>query len=282
MPSANSHDASVRQAAFDFLRRETELRGEVLPWSVLSHGFAYEGTRVPLIGPQGIFKPAVLELPISITTTPVVEGKPRPYEDEIDAGGSIIYRYRGTKPGHPDNVGLRSAMLTRTPLIYNFGVTIGHYLPVWPVFVVGDDPQMLAFRVEADDPVCAARVGEDAETDLEGEVRPSPTGSKRAPLGSEFAWRESPPASCVVRPQESGGSRARDREGGWGAPARRFPLANVHGSFAPWRRERAQRPGDGGVAREVAQPGRPSSSQRRSLARCRAPEAVPRRRRRNR
>ena len=78
MPSSDPHDYLVRRAAFDFLRRETGIRGEVLPWSVLSHGFVYEGTRVPLIGPQGIFKPAILDLPISLTTAPIIEGRPRP------------------------------------------------------------------------------------------------------------------------------------------------------------------------------------------------------------
>lgn len=171
MPTRDTQDSLVRSAAFDFLRRETELRGEVLPWSVLSHSFSYHGARVPLIGPQGIFKPAVLELPISITTAPIIEGKPRPYEDEIEAGGAILYRYRGTNPAHPDNVGLRRAMVTRTPLIYNFGVTVGHYLPVWPVFIVGDDPHALTFRVEADDPLYSSTVKEDTDIDVEQEAR---------------------------------------------------------------------------------------------------------------
>jgi putative restriction endonuclease len=62
-------------------------------------------------------------------------------------------------------------MVTRTPLIYNFGVTKGSYLPVWPVFVVGDDPRTLVFRVEADDPLYAPIVGENTDTNLEREAR---------------------------------------------------------------------------------------------------------------
>ena len=126
MASGAPHDHLVRRAAFDFLKRETGIRGEVLPWNALSQGFVYKGARVPLIGPQGIFKPAILDLPISLTTVPIIEGRPRPYEDEIDSGGTILYRYRGTNPAHPDNVGLRRAMLTKTPLIYNLG---GHPKP---------------------------------------------------------------------------------------------------------------------------------------------------------
>jgi hypothetical protein len=37
--SAREIDQRVRLAAFDFLRRETEIRGETLPRSVLAEGF---------------------------------------------------------------------------------------------------------------------------------------------------------------------------------------------------------------------------------------------------
>jgi hypothetical protein len=80
-------DHRVRLAAFAFLSDQTRLRGEVLPYALLHEGFTLDGHRVPLLGPQGIFKPAVLpEIPLSITTAPVVEGKARPYEDEVDRG----------------------------------------------------------------------------------------------------------------------------------------------------------------------------------------------------
>ena len=52
---------------------------------------------MPLIGPQGIFKPALLaEMPISITTVPVREGEARPYDDGVGPDGFLRYRYRGT------------------------------------------------------------------------------------------------------------------------------------------------------------------------------------------
>ena len=83
-------DTRVRAAAFQFLREQMELRGdEVLPREVLAKGFEFEGQRVPLIAPQGIFKPAVLpEMPLSITTVPVVEGEDRPYDDGVGPDGS--------------------------------------------------------------------------------------------------------------------------------------------------------------------------------------------------
>jgi len=145
-------DSRVRAAAFEFLAEQTRLRGEVLAWETLSRGFDFNGTRVPLVGPQGIFKPSVLtDVPLTIRTAPIVEGRERPYEDRVEEGGVILYRYRGTDPRHPDNVGLRRAMQRETPLVYLYGLVPGRYLPVWPVYIVGDDPQALAFKVAVDD-----------------------------------------------------------------------------------------------------------------------------------
>lgn len=170
MPSED-HDFRVRRAAFEFLRAQTELLGDVLPWAVLQRGFDFEGRRVPLVSQQGIFKPAILDLPISIRTTPPPLEGPRPYDDQIDASGRILYRYRGTDARHPENQGLRRAMTTRTPLVYAFGITEGRYLPLWPVFIVGDDPSALAFRIEADDPLPSERAGDAPEPDAESEGR---------------------------------------------------------------------------------------------------------------
>lgn len=149
-------DARVRSAAFEFLREQTALHGEVLPFAVLTRGFHHDGQRVPLLGPQGIFKPALLpEMPLSIMTKAVVEGEARPYNDDLGHDGFLRYRYRGTDPQHRDNVGLRLAMHRGVPLVYLFGVTRGRYLPVWPVFIVRDHPEELAFSVAVDSPYMA-------------------------------------------------------------------------------------------------------------------------------
>jgi putative restriction endonuclease len=127
---ARDLDSAVRAAAFRFLEEQTILRPDgVLPRTVLANGFVLEGVRVPLLGPQGIFKPAVLELPLSITTVPAVEGRPRPYADEIGPDGLVRYRYRGTDPRHRDNEGLRRAMARQVPLAYFHGVVRGLYSP---------------------------------------------------------------------------------------------------------------------------------------------------------
>ncbi|CAN5863646.1 HNH endonuclease [soil metagenome] len=128
------------------------LHGEVFPRNLLAEGFRFEGVRVPLIAPQGIFKPAILpEMPLSITTVPEVAGRDRPYQDELGPDGLLRYRYRGSDPGHRDNVGLRLAMQRRVPLVYFFGIVPGFYMPVWPVFVAQDSPELLTFAVAVDD-----------------------------------------------------------------------------------------------------------------------------------
>jgi putative restriction endonuclease len=124
-----------------------------LPRKVLAKGFEFQGQRVPLIAPQGIFKPAILpEMPLSITTVPEIEGEERPYDDGIGRDGFLRYRYRGTDQMHRDNRGLRLAMQRGVPLAYLYGITPGRYMPIWPVYVVRDNPQELTFSVAVDAP----------------------------------------------------------------------------------------------------------------------------------
>lgn len=165
-------DISVRVKAFQFLGDQVQLHGDVLPWELLSRGFDLDGVRVPLVGLQGIFKPAVLpEIPLSIRTAAAVPGEPPPYDDRVDESGFLRYRYRGTDPGHRDNVALRLAMTRRTPLIYLFGVERGRYLPTWPVYVVGDDPRGLAFTVAVDDTATLAAPAPADDPSAEGRRR---------------------------------------------------------------------------------------------------------------
>ena len=143
----SAHDTRVRAAVFEWLSEQVAIHGDVLPRTLLARGLTHEGARVPLVGPQGIFKPQVLrEVPLSITTSPE-----SPYDDSFGPDGLLRYRYRGSNPNHPDNLGLRLAMERRLPLIYFHGVVPGKYVATWPVFVVKDNPAGLAFSVAVDD-----------------------------------------------------------------------------------------------------------------------------------
>lgn len=141
-----TQDGRVRVAAFEWLADLVAMHGDVLPRNTLAGGFILDGIQVHVLGPQGIFRPRVLKAPLSITTAP--EG---PYDDSFGPDDLLRYRYRGTDPDHPDNQGLRVAMQHRLPLIYFHGIAPGKYLATWPVFVVGDDPALLAFSIAVDD-----------------------------------------------------------------------------------------------------------------------------------
>jgi putative restriction endonuclease len=153
--------ARIRLQAFEYLRGQMALHGEVLDRSLLVKGFECDGEIVHLISPQqGIFKPRQLEdAPLSILTTPERDGRERPYDDRIDDDGCLVYRYRGTDREHPDNRGLRRARAERIPLVYFKGIVPGRYMPALPAFIVDEIPGELAFRVQIDDPHVLALPG---------------------------------------------------------------------------------------------------------------------------
>ncbi len=134
-------------ATFEWLHDQVDLHSDVLPRKLLEKGFLFDGQQIRLVGPQGIWKPKILpQIPLSITTSP--NG---PYDDHLGNGGLLSYAYRGFNPFHHENVGLREAMKRRIPLVYFRGVFTSKYLAAWPVFIVGDDPAALKFKVALDD-----------------------------------------------------------------------------------------------------------------------------------
>ena len=139
-------DRQVRTEAFAWLHERVSALGPVLPRDLLAAGFDFRGSRVPLVGPQGIFKPQLADFPLSITTSPV-----SPYNDHFGSTNLLRYAYRGTNPKHHENVGLRRAMEQRIPLVYFHGLIPNRYLAQWPVFIVGDNPAELTFTVAVDD-----------------------------------------------------------------------------------------------------------------------------------
>jgi len=44
----------VRGAAFEWLREQVDIHGDILPRKILSDGFLLDGERVPLMGPQNL------------------------------------------------------------------------------------------------------------------------------------------------------------------------------------------------------------------------------------
>lgn len=113
--------------------------------------FMFDGRRTPLLDMQrGIRKPAALESALSIRTVYRPEGATRPYEDSAGADGLIRYQWRGHDANHAENRALRAAMTARVPLIWFFGVGPGRYLPIFPVFLVAEEPSLHQFVVDPD------------------------------------------------------------------------------------------------------------------------------------
>ncbi len=139
-----SRDQHVRSQAFEWLAEQERVHGDVLEWKLLARGFQHEGMRVPLLSQQGIFKPAVCDLPLSIRTS-----LGSPYHDRV-IEDQIAYSYRGKDPQHVENRGLRRCMQDRIPLVYFHAVVEGRYLATWPVLIVADEVENLRFWVQAE------------------------------------------------------------------------------------------------------------------------------------
>src|SRR4030042_623248 len=143
----NNADNRYRTAAFNWLHEQVAIHGDVLPRELLEKGLEFDGNRITLVGPQGIWKPAVFpEVPLSITT--IIGSR---YDDSVAKDGLLLYRYQGTNPDQWDNTGLRLAMKEQVPLIYFYNLIKGYYLVIFPVYIVGDNPHDLAFTVAVDD-----------------------------------------------------------------------------------------------------------------------------------
>ncbi|MBW6479803.1 MAG: HNH endonuclease [Bacteroidales bacterium] len=137
----------IRLTAFDWLRTQIDFYGEVIPRKKLEYGFEFQGQRITLVGPSGIWKPRQFDIiPLSITT--ILNG---PYVDRISEDGFLSYKYRGTNPDHRDNTGLRMAMKSKTPLIYFVSLSPGQYMANFPAYIIGDNPASLEFSVALDD-----------------------------------------------------------------------------------------------------------------------------------
>lgn len=147
-------DHALRLAAFDAVRRLTEVRGDLTSHD-LRAGFEFQGERVPLINPQrGIFKPRQARFLLSIRTVFPRSGARVWYDDQRDVHRQIYegddavdYAFMGDDPGSADNQWLREAMENRVPVIYFLGVAPGYYQAFVPTFIVGWDPRTLKARV---------------------------------------------------------------------------------------------------------------------------------------
>jgi len=138
----------VRESAIAWLdTRQTEL----VDFAWLST-FEYAGDRIPLMDRQrGIRKPAKMNAALSMRTVFTRPGAMPPYADTEGPDGLLRYKYRGDDPDHPENRALRRAFLDGLPLIWFVGVAPSLYEPLYPVWIVGDEPEDLQFAIALDE-----------------------------------------------------------------------------------------------------------------------------------
>jgi putative restriction endonuclease len=131
-------DEALRAACFASLDVLRAAHGDDIPYrGGLDAGFAFRGGRVPFLSPQkGIFRAAAQEGPAALSINTSLKG---PYEDEQTADG-ISYAYRAGPADQPDNRALRAAFAEKAPLVYFQSTRPGFYAPLYPVYVVADDP----------------------------------------------------------------------------------------------------------------------------------------------
>ncbi|WP_137159773.1 HNH endonuclease [Blastococcus sp. CCUG 61487] len=169
-------DAQVRAAMFVHLERVSALHPEGVTSAEINQ-FSVAGQPMKLVVQPGIWKPAALEAALTIRTTYTPPSQLPPYEDAIAPGGLVKYAYRGTDPNHSDNRALRTAMQDERPLAYFIGVAKGVYQAQFPVYVVAEQREELAFLIAVDegqrlvDPDLVASLTPDRRSYLERLVR---------------------------------------------------------------------------------------------------------------
>jgi putative restriction endonuclease len=97
---------------------------------------------------------------LSILTTFRERPEDRPYDDDIGADGYPRYKWQGTNANAADNVSLREAMELRKPLVWFFGVAPGAYEPIFPVWIVDEEPDRQQFVIALDDGMLASWIPE--------------------------------------------------------------------------------------------------------------------------
>jgi putative restriction endonuclease len=147
-------DQALRRAAFDHVRRLTDIRGD-LTSADLRTGFQFRGERVPIINPQrGIFKPQRMQYLLSIRTVFPRSGARVWYDDQrqvhrqiYEGVDAVEYAFMGHDSEAADNRWLREALDAGIPIIYFLGVAPGSYQAIVPAYIGGWDAASLKARV---------------------------------------------------------------------------------------------------------------------------------------
>ena len=99
---------------------------------------------------RGIRKPRDFTSALSIRTVYTIHGKERPFEDAVGPDGLLRYKWRGEDPDHAENRALRAAMEEGSALIWFFGIAQGVYKPIFPVYLLWEEPERQQFVIDPD------------------------------------------------------------------------------------------------------------------------------------
>lgn len=131
-------DEALRAACFASLDVLCATYGEDIPYrGGLDAGFAFRGRRVPFLSTQkGILRAAAQEGEAALA---IQTSARSPYDDEETPDG-FYYAYRSGSVDQPDNRALRAAFAQAVPIVYFVATVPGRYKPLYPAYLIDDDP----------------------------------------------------------------------------------------------------------------------------------------------
>lgn len=139
-------ELDVRRSAMTYLAGLMADSGGVVTRPQLE-AFAYGGQQLKLIDQsRGIRNPRELAATLSILSQP--KG---PYDDVETEDGLLRYAYRAGDPDGGDNRKLRRAAELGLPLLLLRGVSPGVFVPIFPVYVVADNPRGRYVEIAVDE-----------------------------------------------------------------------------------------------------------------------------------
>jgi putative restriction endonuclease len=131
-------DEGLRSSCFASLDVLAAKHGEDIPYvGGLDQGFPFRGRRVPFLQKfKGIHRAAAQEGPAALS---IMTSASSLYDDEEVADG-FLYAYRSGSIDQGDNKALRAAYAQQTPLVYFVATRPGWYKPLYPCYIIADDP----------------------------------------------------------------------------------------------------------------------------------------------
>jgi putative restriction endonuclease len=141
-----SPDLNIINIAFEHIVRLDLIYGSAIPNKALKEGFLFNGERVSLIGPQGIFKAKQMQDVALSILTPLSRDSRKPFylDKESDDG---FYHYAFEESKNDRNSYLYASHEKATPFIYFKAVMPAIYQSIWPCFVDSINEKERYFKI---------------------------------------------------------------------------------------------------------------------------------------